>query len=99
MLFRSDNLADSICRKIIEEFDKIVSSFYNEEDRKAGFIVGKDRQGNETKAGILSISIGIVSTATHKITHIAQIGEVGAELKKFAKSQQKSNFARDQRKQ
>ena len=95
----SDALADNICQKIIEDFDKIVPSFYNEEDRKAGYIVGKDRQGNETKAGILSISIGVVSTATHKITHIAQIGEVGAELKKFAKSQQKSNFVRDQRRE
>jgi hypothetical protein len=28
---------------------------------------------------------------------VAQIGEIGAELKKFAKGQEKSNFVRDKR--
>jgi hypothetical protein len=34
----------------------------------------------------------------HKITHVAQMGELGAELKKLAKSMGKSNFQRDHRK-
>ena len=66
--------------------------------RQAGFIMGVDRQGNAIKAGLVSISIGIVSNVSQKITHVAQIGELGAELKKFAKSVDKSNFLRDQRK-
>ena len=61
--------------------------------------MGIDRQGNAMKAGLVSISIGIVSNVNQKITHVAQIGELGAELKKFAKSVDKSNFLRDQRKQ
>ena len=93
-----DKFADSICQKIIVDFDNLVPTFYNDEDRQNGFLMGKDRLGNVNKVNLLSISIGIVSNATHHITHVAQVGEIGAELKKFAKSFKKSNFVRDQRK-
>lgn len=93
-----DARADEVSKRIVEEFDRASPSFYNEEDRKAGFIIGKDRSGNEVKTGFVSVSIGIVSNAAQRITHIAQIGEIGAELKKFAKSVDKSVFVRDQRK-
>ncbi len=93
-----DDKADAISQKIIDDFDKLSPTFYNEEDRRAGFITGVDRQGNAVKTGLVSISIGIVSNVNQKITHVAQIGELGAELKKHAKSVDKSNFLRDQRK-
>ena len=94
----ADDKADAISQNIIDAFDKLSPSFYNEEDRAAGFIMGVDRQGNAIKTGLVSISIGIVSNVKQKITHVAQIGEIGAELKKFAKAVDKSNFQRDQRK-
>ncbi len=98
-VFISDDAeADAISQKIIDEFEKVMPALYNETDRAAGYIVGKDRQGNETKAGLMSISIGIVSSVVQKITHVAQVGEIGAELKKFAKNLGKSNFVRNQRK-
>lgn len=93
-----DEIADELSQKIINAFDTAAPNFYSQEDREAGYITGKDRQGNETRAGFLSISIGIVSNANTRITHVAQIGETGAELKRFAKSAEKSNFVRDKRK-
>ncbi len=93
-----DEIADLLSQRIIDLFDKVAPEFYTPEDRATGFITGKDRQGNETRAGLLSISIGIVSNVMQKINHVAQIGEIGAELKKFAKSQDKSNYVRDKRK-
>ncbi len=94
----ADDKADAVSQNIIDAFDKISPSFYNDEDRAAGFIMGVDRQGNSVKVSLVSVSIGIVSSVNQKITHVAQIGELGAELKKFAKSVGKSNFQRDQRK-
>ncbi len=94
----SNEQADKLAQAIIDAFDKQSPLFYNEEDRNNGFIMGVDRQGNPTKAGLVSVSIGIVSNAVQKITHVAQIGEIGAELKKYAKAVGKSNFVRDQRK-
>ena len=92
-----DAVANAISQRIIDLFDANTPDFYSQEDRAAGFITGKDRQGNEIKIGLMSISIGIVSNAFMKISHVAQVGEIGAELKKFAKSQEKSNFVRDKR--
>ena len=91
------NLADKICEKIIHDFNKISPSFYNQEDRENGFIVGYDRQSKIHKIPLLSISIGVVSNEMRNITHVAQIGEIGAELKKLAKSVEKSNYVKDKR--
>lgn len=92
-----DAVIDQVCQKVIARFDELSPHFYNEADRKAGHISGKDRLGNKIKTSLLSISIGIVSNVTHKITHVGQVGEIAAELKKYAKTFEKSNFVRDQR--
>ena len=73
-------------------------SFYSERDRKNGYIIAHDRKGNEQKVPLLSISIGIVTNETRKIDHVAQVGEIGAELKSLAKQLERSNYVKDKRK-
>jgi len=98
-VFITENrVMDRVCKTIIERFDHISPLFYNEADRAAGYIIGEDRQGHTTRAGFISISIGIISNENHMITHVAQIAEIGAELKKYAKTFQQSNFVRNKRK-
>ncbi|HCI45619.1 MAG TPA: diguanylate cyclase response regulator [Candidatus Omnitrophica bacterium] len=92
-----DAVADKACAGIIKEFDTKVPSFYPPEDHRQGYIVAKDRQGHEQKFGLLAISIGVVSNVNQPITHVAQISEIGAELKKYAKSFEKSIYVRDKR--
>jgi diguanylate cyclase (GGDEF)-like protein len=89
---------DKICTGIIEQFDSSMPGFYNETDRKNGYIVAHDRQGGERRFPLLSISIGVVTNEFRKIEHVAQIGEIGAELKAYAKSLGKSNYVMDKRK-
>jgi len=89
---------DNLCHRIIEDFEKTSPSFYNEADRKNGFILAKDRKGNQQKIPLLSISIGVVTNEHRHINHVAQIGEIGAELKSFAKSIERSNYVKDKRK-
>jgi diguanylate cyclase (GGDEF)-like protein len=89
--------SDGLCLKIIDDFDKTVPTFYNETDRKKGYIVAKDRKGKEQKIRLLSVSIGVVTNEERAITHVAQIGEIGAELKTLAKAQERSNFVKDRR--
>lgn len=91
------SLANNVCEKIVHDFDKISPSFYNQEDRQNGFIIGYDRQNQIHKIPLLSVSIGVVTNETREITHVAQIGEIGAELKKLAKSVEKSNYVKDKR--
>ncbi|MFH1457617.1 MAG: response regulator [Candidatus Omnitrophota bacterium] len=89
---------DNICQKVIADFESASPSFYNEADRKAGFILARDRKGVEQKIPLLSVSIGVVTNEFRKIEHVAQIGEVGAELKALAKSLERSNYIKDKRK-
>jgi diguanylate cyclase (GGDEF)-like protein len=93
-----DSLMDEICENVVKDFDAIVPGFYNEEDARLGHFVSKDRQGKEQTFTLLSVSIAIVSAATRSLTHVAQIAEIAAELKKYAKTMDKSNYVRDKRK-
>ena len=88
---------DTLCKKIIESFDATVPAFYSEKDKKSGFIKALDRKGVEQKIPLLSISIGVVSNEFRRIEHVAQVGEIGAELKTLAKNAEGSNFVKDRR--
>ncbi|MFC1704619.1 response regulator [Candidatus Omnitrophota bacterium] len=90
--------ADALCEQIIQEFDKAAPLFYSEEDRAKGFIVGKDRKGNIKEIPLLSIAIGVVTNESRTISHVAEIGEIGAELKEHAKSYGNSSYVKDKRK-
>ncbi|MFH1339045.1 MAG: response regulator [Candidatus Omnitrophota bacterium] len=89
---------DAICEQIIEQFKQVSSSFYNDEDRKKGYITARDRKGNEEKVALLSVSIGVVTNESRRILHVAEIGEIGAELKSYAKSLEGNNYVKDKRK-
>jgi len=97
VIITTPEFSDKICEKIIRDFDKISPSFYNQEDQENGFIIGYDRQSKVHKIPLLSISIGVVTNQTRNITHVAEIGEIGAELKKLAKGMEKSNYVKDKR--
>jgi len=99
VVITTPDLVDRICQKIIEEFDKIAPSFYNETDRKNGYIIAKDRKNQLQKIPLLSVSIGVVSNRERKITHVAEISEIGTELKEAAKRLERSNYIKDKRKE
>jgi len=98
VIVTTPDVVDNLCRKIIADFEKTAPSFYNETDRKKGYIIGLDRQGKEQRIPLLSVSIGVVTNESRKIEHVAQIGEIGAELKSYAKSLERSNYIKDKRK-
>ena len=97
VVITTPDVSDKICEKIIHDFDNISGSFYSQEDRENGFIIGYDRQSKIHKIALLSVSIGVVTNELRDITHVAQIGEIGAELKKLAKNEEKSNYVKDKR--
>ena len=98
VIVTTPDVVDNLCKKIIADFEKKSPTFYNETDRKKGYILGLDRQGKEQKIPLLSVSIGVVTNESRKIEHVAQISEIGAELKSYAKRLQRSNYIKDKRK-
>ncbi len=82
---------------IIEKFDRKIPDFYDPEDRKRGFIKGKNRQGVEMKFPIMTVSIAVVTTKEGKRLNHIKIGEIAAELKEYAKSIPGSLYVVDKR--
>jgi len=89
---------DGICKKIIQDFEETAPKFYSQEDRTNGYIMAKDRKGVEQRFPLISLSIGVVTNETHSINHVAEISEIGVELKEHAKSLERSNYVKDKRK-
>ncbi len=88
---------DILCKNIMGSFDAIVPELYNKKDLEKGYIIGKDRQGKTKKIPLISISIGVVSNEKKKISHVAEVGERGAELKQYAKTLEGSNYVKERR--
>jgi len=75
----------------------MVPGLYNKEDLEKGYIIGRDRQKKIRKISLLSISIGVVTNEKNKISHVGEVGELGAELKEYAKSLPGSNYVKERR--
>ncbi len=77
---------ETISRAIIDAFDHSVMFMYDEEDLKKGYIITKDRIGNEMKFPVMTVSIGIVINEGHRFSNPLEIGKTAAEVKAVAKS-------------
>lgn len=91
--------AIEFAKKIISNFNQIVPSFYNEVDRKNGYITTKDRAGNLVKFPLVGVSIGIVHNLYRQLTSYAQVSHIGSELKKAAKLKSESSYVMDRRRE
>jgi len=97
VILTSPEKLQDICNKIIEMLDDGIAKFYNDEDRKEGFIVTKDRQGISQRFPIVSISIAAVNNRRQSFTNIGEIIKIVTELKKFAKQKDGSCLVFDKR--
>ncbi len=84
--------AEAIARQIINDFDFTVPGFYSEQDRAAGLIVARDRQGEIANFPLMSLSIAIVNNTHARIANLFQLTDLTAELKKYLKSLPGSNY-------
>jgi GGDEF domain-containing protein len=97
VLITTPDLYPRICQAVIDQFDKTIPGFYNEKDRQRGHIVGENRQGQEVKFPLASLSIAVVTNVKRKFKNHIQYGEVAAEMKEHAKTVAGSTFMVDQR--
>lgn len=97
IIITTPDKVDILCRSIIKDFDQEIPNLYDEEDRKRGYIVTKDRLNKTRKFPLMTISIGVVTNKSRKFTSPAEISDVGAELKRYAKLKKKSSYVVDKR--
>ena len=85
------------CDEVIQLFDELIPYQYTEEDRKAGYFLGKDRRGSVHRIPLMTLSIGVVTNQFLAFSHTAQISELSTEMKSYAKSLPGSVYVVDRR--
>jgi GGDEF domain-containing protein len=85
------------CDEIITVFDELIPYQYTEEDRRAGYFLGKDRRGNVHRIPLMTLSIGVVTNQSQRFIHTAQVSELAAEMKSYAKTLPGSKYVVDRR--
>lgn len=80
---------ESLCDRVIEEFDFRIPQFYNPADRRRGYILSEDRQNEMQEFPIMALSIGIVKNNKKIYPHYAKFIETATELKNYLKINKK----------
>ncbi|MBI1388383.1 MAG: diguanylate cyclase [bacterium] len=94
---------EPICAYICQSFDALIPFQYDEEDMRVGYITSKNRQGEEMRFPLMTVSIGVVTNERRVIESYLYMTELAAKMKEFAKSivksasEPKSIFRVDQR--
>jgi diguanylate cyclase (GGDEF)-like protein len=97
VLVTAPSVAVQAAREVIERFDRAVPALYDDIDRAAGFVSVQDRSRTVGRHRIMTISIGIASTAVRRFGHYGQVAQVAAEMLAIAKRAPWSSFAIDRR--
>ncbi len=97
LIFTTDEHVDTLCRKVIESFDKHIDRLYSSEDRAAGGIFALDRSGNEKWFPFVSVSMAVLDCTAGTGKDMKEISAKMAQLKQYAKSKPGSVYVRDRR--
>lgn len=83
---------NKFCEEILLAFDKCISDYFNEEDKKNGSFKSHDRKGNVANFDLTSLSIAGIFGDLRKFPDVAEVSRVVSEIKKEAKKVSKSNY-------
>jgi diguanylate cyclase (GGDEF)-like protein len=86
-----------ICKAIVARFDASIPNFYDEQDRKRKSIQVENRSGRLENFPIMTITVAVVSGSGPDFESTHVIAERAAELKKYLKRFQGSNFLSERR--
>ena len=86
----------SICRKLVVDFEKSIMSYYAREDAENGYFIGKNRQGTMQKFPLITITAAIVTDDGSRFKNPLDMARMAAELKEYAKMLPGSNYVTEQ---
>jgi diguanylate cyclase (GGDEF)-like protein len=88
---------EGICSLVIGNFDRNISAFYAEEDRKKGYIETFDRRGNRDRFPFTTLSIGVATSEKRTFNSPLEVSAIATEMKQYAKTFTGSNYKKDKR--
>ena len=89
---------EKVCKEMIAQFDREVTSFYDADDVERGYVEVANRRGIIEQFPLVSISIAIVEVDNNRFISTLEIGEVAAQVKHKAKTILGSTYVINRRK-
>jgi DNA-binding response OmpR family regulator len=90
-------LEEVFARQFIDDFDRIMPTYYNRTDRDAGFIRVENRRNQMENFPLMSCSVAGCTNLYRNYTSLREIAQDAAEVKTFLKSQPGSHYLQDRR--
>ncbi|HTL48769.1 MAG TPA: diguanylate cyclase [Verrucomicrobiae bacterium] len=84
-------------RGFLAEFDRVLVTYYNEEDQKRGHIRVTNRRGKRETFPLMSCSVAACNNLHRTYKSLGEIAQDAAQVKAFLKSQPGSHYLRDRR--
>jgi len=91
------DMVSTICENIIRTFDTLIPLRYHPDDRQRGYIATTSRRGMVEEYSLMTISIAVVVNKDQMFQHIGEMAHMLADLKKYTKSLQGSNYVVERR--
>ena len=89
---------EKVCKEMIAQFDREVTSFYDADDVERGYVEVANRRGIIEQFPLVSISIAIVEVDNNRFKSTLEIGEVAAQVKHKDKTILGSTYVINRRK-
>lgn len=86
---------ECICKKLVKDFEPRILGFYESQDAKNGYFIGRDRQGIIQKFPLITVTAAIVTDNGSRFKNPLDMARMVAELKEYAKRLPGSNYVRE----
>jgi len=93
----SPDKEETYAKTFLEEFDRIIPTYYNQADQKRGHVRVTNRRGKLETFPLMSCSVAACNNLHHDYKSLGEIAQDAAEVKAFLKTQPGSHYLRDRR--
>lgn len=90
-------LEEVFARQFIDDFDRIIPTYYTRADRDAGFIRVENRRNKMENFPLMSCSVAGCTNLYRNYASLREIAQDAAEVKSFLKTQPGSHYLQDRR--
>jgi diguanylate cyclase (GGDEF)-like protein len=91
------DVAEHVAKRIIDRWDEKVMELFDPEDADRGYIEVADRRSEVHRFPLTTVSIGIATNVVRAIESHWEASEIAAEMKSYAKTDDRSSYAIDRR--
>ena len=90
-------LEEIFARQFIDDFDRIIPTYYSRADRDAGFIRVENRRSKMENFPLMSCSVAGCTNIYRNYASLREIAQDASEVKTFLKTQPGSHYLQDRR--